>query len=124
MSEKNIEIYMNLMEKILNVDILKKILTIINLDIINKQKIYKYFLNKELSNFKQIYCFDKNYIVYRNCSNNLAIKQNSANKKKLSLIKTNKNILDFNSDIILNNYDNIILNSSNMNNIKIYIKYI
>jgi len=124
MSEKNIEIYMNLMEKILNVDILKKILTIINLDIINKQKIYKYFLNKELSNFKQIYCIDKNYIVYRNCSNNLAIKQNSANKKKLSLIKTNKNILDFNSDIILNNYDNIILNSSNMNNIKIYIKYI
>ena len=124
MSEKNIEIYMNLMEKILNVDILKKILTIINLDIKNKKKIYKYFLNKKLSNFKQIYCIDKNYIVYRNCSNNLAIKQNSANKKKLSLIKTNKNILDFNSDIILNNYDNIILNSSNMNNIKIYIKYI
>jgi len=132
---------MDKMEKILNKDVLKKILTIINIDIIKKQKEFKYELNKELNKYKDIYYMDKRYLIYKNNLNNIAIRnRNNINKTNVKLIKVeNNNSLDNINNIILNNSNNIILetdiinikddniiikNTSNINNIKIHVKYI
>ena len=99
------------MEKILNKDVLKKILTIINIDIIKKQKEFKYELNKELNKYKDIYYMDKRYLIYKNNLNNIAIRnRNNINKTNIKLIKVeNNNSLDNINNIILNNNIIIIL---------------
>jgi hypothetical protein len=145
-----IELYMNKMESILNIDVIKKILTILNLNIIKQQKKLKYELNTEISAFKDIFYKDKKFIIYKNKSNNIAIKNRftNINNVNLKLIKVKNNIdnIDNNNinNIILNNSsniiyekilnineinnitnDNIILeNTSNIDNISIHVKYI
>ena len=54
----NIDIYFDKMEKILNLDMIKKILIIINIDIIKTQKL-KNILNEEINEYKDIYYKDK-----------------------------------------------------------------
>tara|TARA_B100001142_G_scaffold324033_1_gene375101 strand:+ start:151 stop:606 length:456 start_codon:yes stop_codon:yes gene_type:complete len=145
-----IELYMNKMETILNIDIIKKILTIINLDIIKRQKKLKYQLNTEITVYKDIFYKDKKYLIYKNKSNNIAIKNRFKNMKNinLKLIKVDNNIQNIDNininNIILNNSSNIIFeknlnineietitddniileNTSNINNISIFVKYI
>lgn len=144
-----IELYMDKMEKILNNDdMIKKILLIINLDIIKTQKKKKYELNKEIKKFEDIYYKDKRYIIYKNKLNNIAIKNrsnnnNSINLKLIKLENNNINTHDINN-VILNNINNIIYekninindmnnaiddniilkNSSNIDNVVIHVKYV
>ena len=144
-----IELYMDKMEKILNNDdMIKKILLIINLDIIKTQKKKKYELNKEIKKFEDIYYKDKRYIIYKNKLNNIARKNrsnnnNSINLKLIKLENNNINTHDINN-VILNNINNIIYekninindmnnaiddniilkNSSNIDNVVIHVKYV
>tara|TARA_B110000858_G_scaffold180449_1_gene218037 strand:- start:1185 stop:1547 length:363 start_codon:yes stop_codon:yes gene_type:complete len=120
------------MEIILNYDIIKKILTIININIIKKQKILKYELNKEIIQYKDIYYKDKNYIIYRNEFDNLIIKKkNILIKSKYNFFKLENSLenIDNSSNIILNNNilnnSNIIMNNiSNTSNFKLVVKYL
>ena len=133
----NIEFYLDKMKELLNSDILIKILTYINIDIIKKQKLLKNELNNEIKEYNNIYFNNLDYIVYRNMKNNLIIKNKRNKNTKYKLIKTkNKNIDDLNnindlsnlvnSNLIISNEQlidkNILLNTSN--NIKIIVKYI
>lgn len=144
----NIELYMNKMENILNVDILKKILTIININIIKKQKILKNQLNEEINKYKDVYYKDNKFLIYKNKLNNIAIRNrfNYSNNINLKLIKVKNNTInndDNINNIILNNTNNIIYeknlnnnemnilddniildNTSNIENLLIYVKYI
>lgn len=144
----NIELYMNKMENILNVDILKKILTIININIIKKQKILKNQLNQEINKYKDVYYKDNKFLIYKNKLNNIAIRNrfNYSNNINLKLIKVKNNTInndDNINNIILNNTNNIIYeknlnnnemnilddniildNTSNIENLLIYVKYI
>ena len=67
--------YCNKMEQILNNDIIKKILSIININIIKKQKKLKYKLNEEIIEYKDLYYKDKNYIIFRNKFDDLVLKK-------------------------------------------------
>tara|TARA_B100001540_G_scaffold317748_1_gene352596 strand:+ start:15260 stop:15667 length:408 start_codon:yes stop_codon:yes gene_type:complete len=133
----NIELYLDKMKELLNSDILRKILTYINIDIIKKQKLLKYELNKEIKEYNNIYFNNLDYIVYRNMKNNLIIKNKRNKNTKYKLIKTKNNNIDdlnnindlsnlVNSNLIISNEqlidENILLNTSN--NIKIIVKYI
>jgi hypothetical protein len=133
----NIELYLDKMKELLNSDILRKILTYINIDIIKKQKLLKNELNKEIKEYNNIYFNNLDYIVYRNMKNNLIIKNKKNKNTKYKLIKTKNNNIDdlnnindlsnlVNSNLIISNEQlidkNILLNTSN--NIKIIVKYI
>jgi hypothetical protein len=133
----NIELYLDKMKELLNSDILRKILTYINIDIIKKQKLLKNELNKEIKEYNNIYFNNLDYIVYRNMKNNLIIKNKRNKNTKYKLIKTKNNNIDdlnnindlsnlVNSNLIISNEqlidENILLNTSN--NIKIIVKYI
>ena len=133
----NIELYLDKMKELLNSDILRKILTYINVDIIKKQKLLKNELNKEIKEYNNIYFNNLDYIVYRNMKNNLIIKNKKNKNTKYKLIKTKNNNIDdlnnindlsnlVNSNLIISNEQlidkNILLNTSN--NIKIIVKYI
>jgi|TARA_Y100000389_G_C17394098_1_gene481561 hypothetical protein len=144
----DIELYMSKMENILNVDILKKILTIININIIKKQKILKNQLNQEINKYKDVYYKDNKFLIYKNKLNNIAIRNrfNYSNNINLKLIKVKNNTInndDNINNIILNNTNNIIYeknlnnnemnilddniildNTSNIENLLIYVKYI
>ena len=144
----DIELYMKKMENILNVDIFKKILTIINIDIIKKQKILKNELNQEINKYMDVYYKDNKFLIYKNKLNNIAIRNRfkNSNNINLKLIKIKNNTInnnDNNNNIILNNTNNIIYeknlnnnemnilddnilldNTSNIENILIYVKYI
>jgi len=144
----DIELYMNKMENILNVDILKKILTIININIIKKQKILKNQLNQEINKYKDVYYKDNKFLIYKNKLNNIAIRNrfNYSNNINLKLIKVKNNTINNDNNInniILNNTNNIIYeknlnnnemnilddniildNTSNIENLLIYVKYI
>ena len=142
---------MDKIEKILNNDMIKKILLMINLDIIKIQKRKKYELNKEIKKFEDIYYKDKRYIIYKNKLNNIAIKNRSNNNNNnnninLKLIKVENNNININNinNVILNNINNIIYekkinindinnaiddnillkNSSNIDNVVIHVKYV
>lgn len=134
----NIELYLNLMENILNKDILKKILTFINIEIINKQKKLKKLLNYEINKYRDIYYKDNKYLIYKNNLNNIAI--NNINKNKninYKLIKINNNAShNVINNYIINNSNNLIFENNNINNdiillentsninIQIHVKYI
>lgn len=133
----NIELYLDKMKELLNSDILRKILTYINIDIIKKQKLLKNELNNEIKEYNNIYFNNLDYIVYRNMKNNLIIKNKRNKNTKYKLIKTKNNNIDdlnninnlsnlVNSNLIISNErlidENILLNTSN--NIKIIVKYI
>ena len=144
----DIELYMNKMENILNVDILKKILTFININIIKKQKKLKNQLNQEINKYKDVYYKDNKFLIYKNKLNNIAIRNrfNYSNNINLKLIKVKNNTInndDNINNIILNNTNNIIYeknlnnnemnilddniildNTSNIENLLIYVKYI
>ena len=113
----DIELYMNKMENILNVDILKKILTIININIIKKQKKLKNELNQEINKYKDVYYKDNKFLIYKNKLNNIAIRNrfNYSNNINLKLIKVKNNTINNDNNIILNddNINNIILNNTN-----------
>ena len=129
----NINLYLNKMIDILNQDILKKILTYINIDIIKKQKILKNELNRYIKEYDKIFFNNLDYIVYRNIKNNLIIKNKKKKNTKYKFIKTINNNTDvdnlsylLNSNLIIRDEDlideNILLNTSN--NIKIIVKYV
>ena len=144
----DIELYMNKMENILNVDILKKILKFININIIKKQKKLKNQLNQEINKYKDVYYKDNKFLIYKNKLNNIAIRNrfNYSNNINLKLIKVKNNTInndDNINNIILNNNNNIIYeknlnnnemnilddniildNTSNIENLLIYVKYI
>ena len=75
-----IDLYFNKMEKILNNDLIHKIFTYINIQIIKKQKFFKNILNTEIIKYKNIYYNDNNFLIYRNNNNNILL--NNKNKKK------------------------------------------
>lgn len=127
----NIDMYFDKMENILNLDMIKKILTIINIEIIKKQKKLKNILNEEINEYKDIYYKDKNYIVFRNKYDNLILKKinNIFNfKYKFFKLDNYQHHIDYSSNIILNNYtnnSNVIMNNiSNSSNFKIIVKYL
>ncbi len=78
-----IDLYFNKMENILNNDLIHKILTYINIQIIKKQKFFKNILNAEIIKYKNIYYNDTNFLIYRN-NNNILL--NNKNKKKNLII--------------------------------------
>ena len=126
----NIDIYFDKMENILNLDMIKKILIIINIDIIKKQKKLKNILNEEINEYKDIYYKDKNYIIFRNKYDNLILKKrNNIFTSKYNFFKLDNSQLniDYSSNYILNNTNNsnIIMNNiSNSSNFKIIVKYL
>jgi len=121
--------YCNKMEQILNNDIIKKILSIININIIKKQKKLKYKLNEEIIEYKDLYYKDKNYIIFRNKFDDLVLKKkNIYIDYKYNFLKL-ANYNEKSSNIILNNNiinnSNIIMsNLSNSSNFKIVVKYL
>lgn len=148
----NIDLYFNKMENILNFDIIRKIYTIINIQIIKKQKILKKYLNDDILLYKNAFYYDKNLLIYKNNSNNIKIKNKNYNNKFLSykLLKVDNNYI-VNSNILIDNFtnnsnliidnnssnfiidnniyfnnsnDNILFNNINGCNIKIIVKYI
>jgi hypothetical protein len=126
LSNNDIEIYLNKMENILNNDIIKKILTIINIDIINKQKKLKFTLNKEIKEYRDIYYKDKNYIIFRNEYDNLILKKrNNFVKNNYKFFKLNDlDNLDSNSNYIIHSSNLIMNNISNSSNFKLIVKYV
>ena len=124
----NIYTYIDKMENILNLYIIKKILNIINIHIIKKQKKLKYILNEEINEYKDIYYKDKNYIIFRNKYDNLILKKkNLILNSKYNFFKLEN--IDSSSNFILNNNiinsSNIIMNNiSNSSNFKIIVKYL
>jgi len=126
LSNNDIEIYLNKMENILNNDIIKKILTIINIDIINKQKKLKFTLNKEIKEYRDIYYKDKNYIIFRNEYDNLILKKrNNFVKNNYKFFKLNDlDNLDSSSNYIIHSSNLIMNNISNSSNFKLIVKYV
>jgi hypothetical protein len=126
LSNNDIEIYLNKMENILNNDIIKKILTIINIDIINKQKRLKFTLNKEIKEYRDIYYKDKNYIIFRNEYDNLILKKrNNFVKNNYKFFKLNDlDNLDSSSNYIIHSSNLIMNNISNSSNFKLIVKYV
>jgi hypothetical protein len=123
LSNNDIESYLNKMENILNSDIIKKILTIINIDIINKQKKNKFTLNKEIKEYKDIYYKDKNYIIFRNEYDNLILKKrNNYVKNNYKFFKLNN--LDSSSNYVIHSSNLIMNNISNSSNFKLIVKYV
>tara|TARA_B110001450_G_scaffold47088_2_gene43802 strand:- start:2497 stop:2898 length:402 start_codon:yes stop_codon:yes gene_type:complete len=121
--------YCNKMEQILNNDIIKKILSIININIIKKQKKLKYKLNEEIIEYKDLYYKDKNYIIFRNKFDDLVLKKkNIYIDYKYNFLKL-ANYNEKSSNIILhnniiNNSNIIMSNLSNSSNFKIVVKYL
>jgi len=126
LSNNDIEIYLNKMENILNNDIIKKILTIINIDIINKQKKLKFTLNKEIKEYRDIYYKDKNYIIFRNEYDNLILKKrNNFVKNNYKFFKLNNlDNLDSSSNYVIHSSNLIMNNISNSSNFKLIVKYV
>jgi hypothetical protein len=126
LSNNDIEIYLNKMENILNNDIIKKILTIINIDIINKQKRLKFTLNKEIKEYRDIYYKDKNYIIFRNEYDNLILKKrDNFVKNNYKFFKLNDlDNLDSSSNYIIHSSNLIMNNISNSSNFKLIVKYV
>ena len=121
--------YCNKMEQILNNDIIKKILSIININIIKKQKKLKYKLNEEIIEYKDLYYKDKNYIIFRNKFDDLVLKKKNIyidyKYNFLKLANYNEkstNIILHNN--IINNSNIIMSNLSNSSNFKIVVKYL
>lgn len=121
--------YCNKMEQILNNDMIKKILSIININIIKKQKKLKYKLNEEIIEYKDLYYKDKNYIIFRNKFDDLVLKKkNIYIDYKYNFLKL-ANYNEKSSNIILhnniiNNSNIIMSNLSNSSNFKIVVKYL
>lgn len=126
MSNLSIDIYFDKMEKILNFDMIKKILTIINIIIIKKQKYLKLELNEEIREYKDLYYKDKNYIIFKNKYDNLILKKKNffLNSKYNFFKLENTADIDLTSNIILNNSNVIMNNISNSSNFKIIVKYL
>lgn len=127
----NIDMYFDKMENILNLDMIKKILTIINIEIIRKQKKLKNILNEEINEYKDIYYKDKNYMIFRNKYDNLILKKrNNFLNSKYNFFKLDNSQpnIDYSSNIILSNYtnnSNVIMNNiSNSSNFNIIVKYL
>ena len=126
----NIDIYFDKMEKILNLDMIKKILIIINIDIIKTQKKLKNILNEEINEYKDIYYKDKNYMIFKNKYDNLILKKRNIllnSKYDFFKLDNSQSNIDYSSNYILNNTNNsnIIMNNiSNSSNFKIIVKYV
>lgn len=126
----NIDIYFDKMENILNLDMIKKILIIINIDIIKKQKKLKNILNEEINEYKDIYYKDKNYMIFKNKYDNLILKKRNIllnSKYDFFKLDNSQSNIDYSSNYILNNTNNsnIIMNNiSNSSNFKIIVKYV
>lgn len=127
----DIDMYFDKMENFLNLDMIKKILTIINIEIIKKQKKLKNILNEEINEYKDIYYKDKNYMIFKNKYDNLILKKrNNIFNSKYNFLKLDnyQDHIDYSSNIILNNYtnnSNVIMNNiSNSSNFKIIVKYL
>lgn len=138
----NIDLYFDKIDKILNYDIIIKILNIINIQIIKKQKKLKNKLNYDILLYKNIFYNDKNMLIYKNNANIQIKNKTNYNKLSYKLLKVDNNylvnsnilfdnnLLDNNSsnilldnNIYLNN-DNILFDNINGCNIKIIVKYI
>ena len=128
----DIDIYLDKMENILNLDMIKKILNIINIQIIKTQKKLKHILNEEINEYKDIYYKDKNYIIFKNKYDHLILKKkNTLLNSKYNFFKLENSLenIDSSSNFILNNNiinnSNIIMNNiSNSSNFKIIVKYL
>ena len=138
----NIDLYFDKIDKILNYDIIIKILNIINIQIIKIQKKLKNKLNYDILLYKNIFYNDKNMLIYKNNANIQIKNKTNYNKLSYKLLKVDNNylvnsnilfdnnLLDNNSsnilldnNIYLNN-DNILFDNINGCNIKIIVKYI
>lgn len=127
MSNLSIDIYFDKMEKILNFDMIKKILTIINISIIKNQKYLKLQLNDEIREYKDLYYKDKNYIIFKNKHDNLILKKkNSFLNSKYNFFKLDNTVNNthLTSNIVLNSSNVIMNNISNSSNFKIIVKYL
>lgn len=141
-SNINLTAFISKMLDTLNLDVIKKIQYYINIDIINKQKLLKFKLNKEIRKYNNIYYKDAKYLIYNN-NNSIFINNRYNIKTDYKLIKLDNNnsniLLDNSSNISLDNSSNILLDNNNTydndidvpllnnianSNIKIIVKYI
>ena len=141
-SNINLTAFISKMLDTLNLDVIKKIQYYINIDIINKQKLLKFKLNKEIRKYNNIYYKDAKYLIYNN-NNSIFINNRYNIKTDYKLIKIDNNnsniLLDNSSNISLDNSSNILLDNNNTydndidvpllnnianSNIKIIVKYI
>ena len=141
-SNINLTAFISKMLDTLNLDVIKKIQYYINIDIINKQKLLKFKLNKEIRKYNTIYYKDAKYLIYNN-NNSIFINNRYNIKTDYKLIKLDNNnsniLLDNSSNISLDNSSNILLDNNNTydndidvpllnnianSNIKIIVKYI
>ena len=141
-SNINLTAFISKMLDTLNLDVIKKIQYNINIDIINKQKLLKFKLNKEIRKYNNIYYKDAKYLIYNN-NNSIFINNRYNIKTDYKLIKLDNNnsniLLDNSSNISLDNSSNILLDNNNTydndidvpllnnianSNIKIIVKYI
>jgi hypothetical protein len=137
-SNINLTAFISKMLDTLNLDVIKKIQYYINIDIINKQKLLKFKLNKEIRKYNK----DAKYLIYNN-NNSIFINNRYNIKTDYKLIKLDNNnsniLLDNSSNISLDNSSNILLDNNNTydndidvpllnnianSNIKIIVKYI
>jgi len=129
----NIDLYIDKLVYYCNTDILLKILTYINIDIIKKQKKIKFLLHLEIIKYKDVCYFDNRLSIYKNLDNQLFL-QNYFNNNNVTLINANNfinnnqvintNDVIFNTNIDSTSNDLILFDNFNNKNIKLYIMYI
>lgn len=136
----NIDNTLNLMEKMLSLDILTYIYHFYNIDIIKKQKILKKKILIDIKKLFNIYYYDENILMYLNENNNMVLRHLNNNTRHIQQIQhimplneneyendnENQNqivnINNNNTDIILFNYNDIEQNMERK--INIYIVYV
>ena len=83
----DIDSFLNMMENMLSVDLLKHIVSMVcldkNLSIIKKQKELKYKLNKDVIKLFNTYYYDNNFLLYRNERNQFILENISLNNKHI-----------------------------------------
>jgi len=81
----DIDSFLNMMENMLSVDLLKHIISMAcldkNLSIIKKQKKLKYKLNRDVIKLFNTYYYDNNFLLYRNERNQFILENISLNNK-------------------------------------------
>ena len=110
MKKNNIYSYFNMMEKLLNDDIIQKIYTMINLDIIRKQKNNKKILIKDINKFFRTCYKDNKILIYVNELNQLIMQNIDYN----NVLLYQHNIENYEYNLIENNINETII-SNNIN---------
>jgi len=127
------DVFIKMMADMLNPDLIKSIITIINIDIIKKQKRLKRQLMLDIKKLFNIYYYDNNFLMYLNENNQIVLQNIGINSQynNISLYNTtNPNtenqIVPYNPNnqtLIINNQDAVNTETVILDNFQTPITY-